>query len=108
VLCDGSDPADYVQGILTVCRLTLQAPLACVAGVTGSDLRRRIESILLGVVSRPTGVSLRCALALAAIASIALPVIVGAANAVPLIAIGQEPSTSVALSVASIKAKHVW
>ena len=46
VLRAGKDPADYAEGILTVCRFTLRAPLACVAGVSGAELRTRIESIV--------------------------------------------------------------
>jgi bla regulator protein BlaR1 len=103
VLRAGSQPADYAEGILAVCRLSIRAPLPCVAGVTGSDLRRRIESILLGGLGRPMGAGRRCALALTAIASIALPIVVGAVNAVPLVAVAQEPSTAVAFSVASVK-----
>ena len=45
VLRAGNDPDEYAEGILTVCRFTLRTPLACVTGVTGSDLRTRLESI---------------------------------------------------------------
>ena len=40
----------------------------------------------------------RCALALTAVASIALPVVVGAVNPTPLVAVGQDAPTSVAVN----------
>jgi uncharacterized protein (TIGR03435 family) len=104
VLRSGSLPRDYAEGILTVCRLSVQAPLACVAGISGSDLRRRVESILCGGIGRPMSAGRRWALALTAVAVVGLPIVAGAVNAVPLLTVGQEPSTRVAFSVASIKA----
>jgi bla regulator protein BlaR1 len=103
VLRSGSQPSDYAEGILAVCRLSVHAPLSCVAGVTGSDLRRRIESILRGSSSRPMGAGRRWALALTAAAAIGLPIVAGAVNAVPLITVEQEPSTPVRFAVASVK-----
>ena len=103
VLRGGSQPADYAEGILAVCRLSVGAPLACVAGISGSDLRRRIEAILLGGLSRPMSAGRRSALAIAAAVAVALPIVAGAVNAVPLITIGQEPSARVVFDVASIK-----
>ena len=104
VLRAGSHPTDYAEGILAVCRLSVHAPLACVAGVTGSDLRRRIESILRGSVARPLGTGHRWALALTAAVAVALPIVAGAVNAVPLVTVGQESATPVAFAVASIRA----
>jgi bla regulator protein blaR1 len=103
VLRAGSQPSDYAEGILAVCRLSMHAPLPCVAGVTGSDLRRRIESILRGSLSRPMGAGRRIALALTAAAAIGLPIVAGAVNAVPLMTVEQEPSTPIKFAVASVR-----
>ena len=46
VLRLGSEPKIYAEGILKVCELYLESPLECVAGVTGSNLRRRIRAIM--------------------------------------------------------------
>ena len=46
VLRLGNRPRAYAQGILKVCELYLESPLECVAGVSGSNLRRRIERIM--------------------------------------------------------------
>src|SRR5215469_11836893 len=46
VLRLGSEPRIYAEGILTVCKLYVESPLACVAGVTGASLKRRIRMIM--------------------------------------------------------------
>src|SRR5207247_4024707 len=45
VLSLGSEPHDYAEGILNVCKSYLESPLSCVSGVTGSDLKERIQGI---------------------------------------------------------------
>jgi beta-lactamase regulating signal transducer with metallopeptidase domain len=55
VLRSGSTPHDYAEGILEVCRFATEPPPAFVAGVTGSDLARRIRSILREEIGRPLG-----------------------------------------------------
>jgi beta-lactamase regulating signal transducer with metallopeptidase domain len=46
VVRSGNDPEVYAEGILKVCRFYVAAPVACAAGVTGADLKKRIESIM--------------------------------------------------------------
>jgi bla regulator protein BlaR1 len=46
VLSLGSDPQVYAEGILKVCEFYLESPLFCAAGVTGSNLKKRIEAIM--------------------------------------------------------------
>ena len=46
VVQSGSDPEIYAESILKICKLYLESPLACVSGITGSDLAARIESIM--------------------------------------------------------------
>ncbi len=46
VLRLGSEPKVYAEGILKVCELYLESPLECMAGVAGSNLRRRIRAIM--------------------------------------------------------------
>jgi bla regulator protein BlaR1 len=104
VLGAGSRPTDYAEGILAVCRWSLRSPVMCVSGVSGSDLRLRIESILHGRLIRPMSAGRRLALLLAGATSIAIPIVVGAVNAVPLIPVGQEAPAPVSFEVASVKA----
>ncbi len=47
VLRRGSDPQVYAESILKVCEFYLESPLFCAAGVTGSNLKKRIEVIML-------------------------------------------------------------
>jgi beta-lactamase regulating signal transducer with metallopeptidase domain len=46
VLRLGNQASVYADAILHVCKLYLESPLACVSGVAGSDIRRRIEAIM--------------------------------------------------------------
>lgn len=103
VLHAGNDPTDYAEGILTVCRFTVRAPLACVTGVTGSDLRARIESIVRNELGARMTLSRRVAVALVVAVLIGVPTISGVVSMTPLLAVGQEPSTPVVFEVASVK-----
>ena len=46
VLASGSDPQTYAESILKVCRFYVHSPLACASGVSGADLKKRIEVIM--------------------------------------------------------------
>jgi bla regulator protein BlaR1 len=48
----GSEPLAYAEAIVNICKLYVESPLKCVAGVTGSDLKKRIESIMNGMPGR--------------------------------------------------------
>jgi bla regulator protein blaR1 len=39
-------PDVYAESLLKACRLCIESPLACVSGITGADLNRRIRSIM--------------------------------------------------------------
>ena len=45
VLLSG-EPQAYAEGILKVCEFYVASPLTCAAGITGADLRKRIEGII--------------------------------------------------------------
>jgi bla regulator protein BlaR1 len=81
VLCAGSEPRIYAEAILNVCKFYTESPLACVSGVTGANLKRRIEAIM----SRNVGSELRSrqklGLAIAAMAAVASPIVIGMAQA---------------------------
>ena len=104
VLHAGNDPADYAEGILTVCRLTVRAPLACVTGVTGSDLRARIESIVRNELGARMTLTRRVAVAFLAVVVIGVPIVAGVVRAeTPLLAVAQEPSARVVFEAAAIR-----
>jgi uncharacterized protein (TIGR03435 family) len=77
VLRLGNQPGDYVEGILSVCKLYIESPLPSVAGVTGSNLKKRIEAILTKGVSCELSFVNKVTLAVAAIVAIAAPVAIG-------------------------------
>lgn len=76
-----SDTRAYAEGILNVCKLYIGSPLACVSGVGGANLRRRLEAI----ISRKLGMKLdgtrKAALAAAGAIAVALPLGIGLVNA---------------------------
>jgi bla regulator protein BlaR1 len=47
VLQLGSNPQAYAEGILKVCEFYLESRVSCAAGVTGSNLKERIENIMI-------------------------------------------------------------
>jgi len=42
----GGEPEIYAESILKICRLYLESPLVCAAGISGSNLGKRIEGIM--------------------------------------------------------------
>jgi uncharacterized protein (TIGR03435 family) len=67
----------YAEGILRVCRFYLESPLPCAAGVTGADLRKRIQEIMTARHSRRLTLARKLALAGAAVLAVAGPVAIG-------------------------------
>jgi bla regulator protein blaR1 len=102
VLSLGNEPQVYAEGILNVCKIYVESPLRCVSGVTGSDLKRRIQAILTERVAGELNFVKRVALAVAGIAVLALPVIIGILNA-PTIQAQSPPANTPRFEVASIK-----
>jgi uncharacterized protein (TIGR03435 family) len=86
VLSAGNDPDEYVAGILSVCRFTLRAPLACVAGVSGAELRARIESIVRMELGMPMTFTRRVAVALVAAVLLGVPLVAGLVRTPVLVA----------------------
>jgi bla regulator protein blaR1 len=103
VLRLGSEPRIYAEGILKVCELYLESPLQCVAGVTGADLRQRIEAIMTNRIGRRLNRANKFLLACAGVAAVAVPLTVGIGDTRSVLA--QSPAVSPRrFDVASIKA----
>jgi bla regulator protein BlaR1 len=77
----GSDPQVYAESILNICRLYTEVPLACVSGVTGSDLKHRIERIMKNEAPRTLNTWRQILITTGGIAAIAGPVALGALHA---------------------------
>jgi uncharacterized protein (TIGR03435 family) len=73
VLQRGSDPETYAEGILKTCEFSVESPLACVAGVTGADLRRRIEQIMEGRIAGRLSLGVKLFLACVACLVVIVP-----------------------------------
>jgi uncharacterized protein (TIGR03435 family) len=67
----------YAEGILKVCEFCIASPLACVAGVSGSDLRKRIEAIMNKGIGIRLTIGRKMVLALAALFAFSMPIVVG-------------------------------
>jgi uncharacterized protein (TIGR03435 family) len=77
VLNLGNQPRIYADAILSVCKLYVESPLVCVSGVTGSDIKRRIEAIMRNRTGRGLGRAKKLLLASAGFVALAIPVMVG-------------------------------
>jgi bla regulator protein blaR1 len=100
VLRLGNEAEVYAASILEACKLYLESPLACVSGVTGSDLKKRIEAILANRRAVRVNFSKKLLLVVAAIAAVVGPVAVGVLNAPRSWA---QSSSALAFEVASVK-----
>ncbi|HEY4355770.1 MAG TPA: M56 family metallopeptidase [Acidobacteriaceae bacterium] len=99
VLQMGNDPEDYATGIVAVCRLYLKSPLSCVSGVTGSDLRRRVETIMLNRIAESMDTGKKLVLLVAAAATVTVPLMVGILD--PPLSQAQQPPKSVPQLIAT-------
>jgi uncharacterized protein (TIGR03435 family) len=99
-----NEPQTYDEGILEICKLYVEAP-ACVAGVTGANLKKRIEAIMSSRGVEGLSYAKRIALAIAAILAVALPITVGIARAQSQNAADWEAAAGgkIAFEVASVK-----
>jgi uncharacterized protein (TIGR03435 family) len=102
VLQSGSDPHIYAEGILNVCKFYMEAPLACVSGITGSNLRKRIEEIMDSRIGTRLDWGRKLLLVSAGIAAAAGPFAMGLVNARPTQAQSQPPPP-LSFEVASVK-----
>ncbi len=101
VLKLGNEPRVYARGILKVCELYLESPLPCVAGVSGSNLRLRIEAILNGRIVKNLSGATKALLAAAVLFAVGAPIVIGLLDGVTLRA--QTVSPTLAFEVASVK-----
>jgi uncharacterized protein (TIGR03435 family) len=82
----GGKPHTYAEGILNVCKFCVESPLECVAGVTGSDLKKRITRIMRQHVTLRLSLGRKILLAAAGSVVLMGPLVVG------LVCMGQNPA----------------
>jgi preprotein translocase subunit SecD len=86
VLAAGSDPQVYAESILKVCKFYVHSPLACASGVSGADLKQRMEDIMKNTVIARLNRPKKALLAASAAAMLALPLAAGVFTAPPALA----------------------
>jgi uncharacterized protein (TIGR03435 family) len=101
VCAQGFEPEVYAEAILDVCKSYVESPLACAAGITGADLKKRIERIMMGHGAPKPHIGKKLLLGAASVAGVALPIIVGALH--PLSIRAQATAARPSFEVASIK-----
>ncbi len=95
-------PDAYAEGILNVCKLYVESPLKCVSGVTGSNLKKRIEAIMINRTGLRLNFARRAGVTTAAFLALAAPIVVGMITA-PIRARAQAATAGAEFEVASIK-----
>jgi bla regulator protein BlaR1 len=77
VLLSGTNPETYAEGILRVCQHYLESPLICAAGVSGANLKTRIEVIMKNEMTVHLTSAKKILLTSVTAATLVLPVVVG-------------------------------
>ncbi len=103
VLSLGNEPRVYAEGILNVCKLYVQSPLACLSGATGADLNKRIESIMRNRVTPRLDFTRKAILTVAGGLAVVTPIAIGIAHAPPLRAQSSADQKRLTFDAASVK-----
>lgn len=80
VVREGHAPRTYAEAILGVCEHYIASRLPCVSGVSGSDLRQRVESIVGGALIARLTPPRKAVIATLACAAVATPIAAGIAT----------------------------
>jgi bla regulator protein blaR1 len=80
VLQLGNSPSIYAESILKTCEFCVGAPLACVSGITGAELKKRIVRIMTANRAEKLGRGRKLLLASVGVVSVVGPVLFGLWN----------------------------
>ena len=103
VLRLGNTPHAYAEGILNVCKYYVESPLACASGVTGANLKKRIEKIMAHRSARNLDWTRKSLLATVGIAAVISPIVVGVMAPSSRAQSQSAAATAPAFDVASVK-----
>jgi bla regulator protein BlaR1 len=81
VLESGNGRRIYAESILKTCEFCVASPLACVSGVTGADLKKRIVRIMTEIVPRRLDFPKKALLSVTGLLAIAVPILSGVLHA---------------------------
>lgn len=101
----GGERRVYAESILKVCEFCVGSPLACVSGVTGADLKKRMVHIMSEQVIRKLDFSKKLLLWAAALVVVIAPIVFGLANATPSVAQSQDEAASPVSPFTSVSVK---
>ncbi|HTZ97753.1 MAG TPA: M56 family metallopeptidase [Terriglobales bacterium] len=103
VMQSGGERRIYAESILKVCEFCVGSPLACVSGVTGADLKKRMVHIMSEHMAQKLELSKEVLLWIAALVVVIAPIVFGLVNATPTAAqsdiMGAAPSPFTSVSV---------
>jgi bla regulator protein BlaR1 len=74
-------PHIYAEGILKVCEFCVESPLACVSGVTGSDLKKRMARIMSERAALRLDFGKKSLLLASGLIVVGVPILLGQINA---------------------------
>lgn len=77
VLEMGNERQVYAESILKVCEFCLESPLACVSGVAGADLKKRMVYIMTNNVSQKLDFGRKLLLSATALLAVVVPIAFG-------------------------------
>jgi len=92
----GHERQVYAESILKVCEFCVESPLACVSGVTGSDLKRRVANIMTAPILKPLDIAKKLLLSSAGVTVVAVPIWFGLVKPKPIRAQSVANDTAVA------------
>jgi uncharacterized protein (TIGR03435 family) len=99
----GRDRQVYAESLLKTCQFCVGAPVTCMAGVTGSDLKHRVASIMAAPVGARLGIIARAVFTIATAAIVTVPVINGAASVPQMSTTISVPDPSKTFDAASVR-----
>ena len=91
----GSDRQIYAESILKVCEFCVGSPLACVSGVTGADLKKRMVYIMTKNLSCKLDFSRKLLLSAAGLLAVVVPIVFGVLKPAQSRAASQAPNAAV-------------
>jgi bla regulator protein blaR1 len=74
----------YAESILNVCKFYVESPAACVSGITGADLKRRVAQIMSGHFGKKLGLGKKVILGTVCLVAIATPLAFGVVRMIPM------------------------
>ena len=99
--------ADYAEGILNVCKWYSGWPVAYVAGITGADLRARVESVLRSERPAPLTATKRGLLCATLLGVLVIPVLIGRLTESAVFAQAQTANSFLGMATTTAKSFEV-